>query len=168
MSQADAAGAAAETEGAPGALPARPLDRAVEAAAAVLFVLLFGLVLAQIVFRYGLEAPLVWSEEAARYLYVWVALLGWVVAFRRGTHIAIGMLADRLPAVGRRALAALALLFSAVFAAGLVWHGLAIAWRNLDVPMVTMPMGFWLVYAAVPIAGLLLLRLVWRRLREAP
>lgn len=153
---------------APGALPPRPLDRLVEAVAAGLLLLVFALVLAQIVWRYGLGAPLVWSEEAARYLYVWVALLGWVVAARRGTHIAIGTLVDRLPPAARRAFARLALLLTALLAAGLVAFGLDIARRNLDVPMVTLPLDFWLVYAAVPVAGLLLLRLVLRRLREGP
>lgn len=155
-----------ETGGAGGVLPARPSDRLVEGLAAALFLAIFALVLAQIVWRYGLGSPLVWSEEAARYLYVWVALLGWAVAARRGTHIAIGMLADRLPAVGRRLLSRLALALTALLAAGLVWHGAVIAWRNRDVPMVTMPLGFWLVYAAVPVAGLLLLRAVVRRWRE--
>lgn len=152
----------------PGALPARPLDRLVETAAAVLFAVLFALVLTQIVWRYVLAAPLVWSEEAARYLYVWIAFLGWAVAARRGTHIAIGALVDRLPAVGRRALARLGLGLTGLLAGGLLWHGLAIAWRNRDVPMVTLPAGFWLVYAAVPVAAILLLRLVLRRLREEP
>jgi TRAP-type C4-dicarboxylate transport system permease small subunit len=156
-----------ETAGGPSeGLPARPLDRTVEAAAVALFLVIFALVLAQIVFRYGLGAPLVWSEEAARYLYVWLAFLGWVVAARRGTHIAIGMLVERLPAAARRILDRLALALTALFALGLLGHGSVIAWRNRDVPMVTMPAGFWLVYAAVPVAGLLLLRLVLRRLGE--
>lgn len=149
-----------------GALPARPLDRTVEAVAVALFLVIFALVLAQIVLRYGFGAPLVWSEEAARYLYVWLAFLGWVVAARRGTHIAIGLLAARLPARLRRILDRLGLALTALFALGLLGHGSVIAWRNRDVPMVTMPAGFWLVYAAAPVAGLLLLRLVLRRLGE--
>lgn len=155
-----------ETREPAGALPARLTDRLVEALATALFFLIFALVLAQIVWRYLLGAPLVWSEEAARYLYVWVALLGWVVASRRGTHIAVGVLAERLPPPGRRLLARLALALTALLSIGLVWHRLVIAWRNRDVPMVTMPFHFALVYAAVPVAGLLLLRLVVRRLRE--
>jgi TRAP-type C4-dicarboxylate transport system permease small subunit len=151
-----------------GALAARPLDRLVEGAAVALFLAIFALVLAQIVWRYGLGSPLVWSEEVARYLYVWVAFLGWAVAARRGSHIAIQALADRVPAAARRALERGALSLTALFALGLLWHGRDIAWRNRDVPMVTVPLGFWLVHAAAPVAGLLLLRLVVRRLRERP
>ncbi len=154
------------SEEGPAALPARPLDRWVEAVATLLFLTIFGLVLAQIVCRYGLGMPLVWSEEAARYLYVWVAFLGWVVAARRGTHIAIGALVDRLPARPRRLMGRLTLALTALLAVGLVGLGLDIVRRNLDVPMVTLPLGFWVVYAAVPVAGLLLLRVVLRRSKE--
>jgi TRAP-type transport system small permease protein len=38
----------------------------------------------QIVARYGLRAPPVWTEELARYLMVWGGLLGATLAFRRG------------------------------------------------------------------------------------
>jgi TRAP-type transport system small permease protein len=37
----------------------------------------------QIVARYGLRAPPVWTEELARYLMVWGGLLGATLAFRR-------------------------------------------------------------------------------------
>ena len=54
------------------------------------------IVLLGVLFRYVLEAPLPWSEELARYLMVWGASLGAAVAFREGSHIAVGMLVDRL------------------------------------------------------------------------
>ncbi|MDA8226350.1 MAG: TRAP transporter small permease subunit, partial [Desulfitobacterium hafniense] len=34
------------------------------------------IILAQVIFRYVLEAPLPWSEEVARYLMVWGTFLG--------------------------------------------------------------------------------------------
>ena len=67
---------------------------ALHATAITLFVLMVGLVLAQVVARKFFE-PLVWSEELARYLFIWVAFLGWVVATERRSHIAITQLSER-------------------------------------------------------------------------
>ena len=36
-----------------------------------------------------------WSEELARYLFIWVAFLGWVVATERRSHIAITQFSER-------------------------------------------------------------------------
>ena len=40
-----------------------------------------------IVSRYVLHAPLVWSDELAQILFLWLAMLGSVVALRRGEHM---------------------------------------------------------------------------------
>lgn len=137
--------------------PARWIDRLVDGTAVALFLLAFLLILAQVGFRYLLDDPLVWSEEAARYLFVWVALLGWTVAARRRSHIAITTLVDRLPPRLGLASRILGRAATGLFAALLLWHGAAIAVRNQGIPTVTLPFDFWLVYAAVPVAALVLL-----------
>ena len=40
-----------------------------------------------IVARYVLHAPITWSDELASILFLWLAMLGTVVAFRRGEHM---------------------------------------------------------------------------------
>ena len=52
---------------------------------------MFACVLGQVVFRYFLGEPLVWSDELARYLFVWASFLGWIIAARRRSHLAIDM-----------------------------------------------------------------------------
>ena len=51
---------------------------------------------AGIVARYGLHKPLVWSDELASILFLWLAMLGAVLAFQRGEHMrmtaVVGML----------------------------------------------------------------------------
>ena len=41
----------------------------------------------QVVFRYILKSPLVWSEEAARYLHVWIALFGIRFGLKNQAHL---------------------------------------------------------------------------------
>ena len=69
----------------------------VEVAAAALvaaeIIILFGGVVA----RYVFNSPLVWSDELASILFLWLAMLGAVIAFRRDEHMrmtaCVGMLA---------------------------------------------------------------------------
>jgi tripartite ATP-independent transporter DctM subunit len=42
---------------------------------------------AGVVSRYGLQRPLIWSDELASILFLWLAMLGAVVAFRRSEHM---------------------------------------------------------------------------------
>ena len=60
----------------------------------VLFIGMVLLVLAQVVARKFFE-PLVWSEELARYLFIWAAFVGWVIASRNKSHIRISLVVDR-------------------------------------------------------------------------
>ena len=57
-----------------------------------------GIVLfAQVVTRYVFQTPLVWSEEAARYLHVWIALFGIHFGLRQNAHIRVTFFYDRMP-----------------------------------------------------------------------
>jgi TRAP-type C4-dicarboxylate transport system permease small subunit len=51
-----------------------------------------------VVARYGLHRPLIWSDELASILFLWLAMLGAAVAFRRAEHMR-----SRRSAAGRRA-----------------------------------------------------------------
>jgi TRAP-type C4-dicarboxylate transport system permease small subunit len=135
----------------------RAAERLLDALAVLLFLVMFGLVLAQVVCRYLLNDPLVWSEELARYLFVWVAFLGWTVAARRDRHIAVTMLRDRLPSAGARWMALLGEAAVALFAVVLAREGLAMTARSWNVPSVTLPVGFAVVYLAVPVAAAVVL-----------
>jgi TRAP-type C4-dicarboxylate transport system permease small subunit len=52
---------------------------------------------AQVVFRYLLLAPLPWSEELARYCFVWIVFLGATLGLERGVHIGVDLLTILLP-----------------------------------------------------------------------
>src|SRR5262244_2795279 len=60
---------------------------AIEAAAAVLVVAEVVILLAGVVSRYVFHRPLLWSDELASILFLWLAMLGAVVALRRGEHM---------------------------------------------------------------------------------
>src|SRR5258708_8508069 len=88
------------------AMPPRPrsfaasleasLGTLVEIPAALLVVAEIVILFAGVVARYGLHRPLIWSDELASILFLWLAMLGAAVAFRRAEHM-------RMTAVGANA-----------------------------------------------------------------
>src|ERR1700753_2539504 len=59
----------------------------VEIPAAILVVAEIVILFAGVVARYGLRSPLIWSDELASILFLWLAMLGAVVAFHRAEHM---------------------------------------------------------------------------------
>ncbi|MFO1281866.1 MAG: TRAP transporter small permease [Burkholderiales bacterium] len=132
----------------------RRIDRLVDAAAIIVFSAMLGCVLAQVVFRYFLNAPLVWSDELARYLFVWASFLGWIVAARRRSHLAIDMLVGKLGPRGALACRLFAATCAIAFAGLLAWYGARIAQRNWDVEATSLAITVGAVYAIVPLAAI--------------
>jgi TRAP-type C4-dicarboxylate transport system permease small subunit len=111
----------------------------------------------QVVCRYGLDASLSWSEELARYLFVWIIFLGSASAARRGQHMAVDLLAGILPRGLRKWSALLVLLITAGFfltfgllALQLTENAMQQTSSGLEIPV------GW-VYAAGPIGAALTL-----------
>ena len=65
----------------------------------VLCLLLIAIVLVtfiQVVFRYVVQSSLSWSEELARYMFLWLATLTSAYAFKTGSHFALRFVTDKL------------------------------------------------------------------------
>jgi TRAP-type C4-dicarboxylate transport system permease small subunit len=56
----------------------------------------------QVFTRYVLNAPLSWTEEAARMLFTWIIFIGAALIVKRGSHISIDILVKVLPPAPRR------------------------------------------------------------------
>lgn len=134
----------------------RLVDRALDVFAVSLFILIFTIVLLQVFMRYVLGSPLVWSEELARYLFVWVAFLGWVFATRSGTHIKISAVFDLLPVKVRGTVNAFNNLLVFVFNGVLAWLGSSMVEKSFDIPTVTLFFTYAAVYVIVPISCVLI------------
>jgi TRAP-type C4-dicarboxylate transport system permease small subunit len=63
------------------------LGMLVEIPAALLVAAEIVILFAGVVARYGLHSPLIWSDELASILFLWLAMLGAAVAFRRAEHM---------------------------------------------------------------------------------
>jgi TRAP-type C4-dicarboxylate transport system permease small subunit len=130
----------------------------------------------QIVLRYAFAEANAWSEELARYSFVWLVMLAGSVGTRRARHMNIDFFLNKLPyplkfAV-EMAMRALALLFFVI-----------LGYKGADLSQMTMlqnstgleiPMGY--VYVAIPVgaASMILFTLedtwniFWNLLRKSP
>jgi TRAP-type C4-dicarboxylate transport system permease small subunit len=130
--------------------------RLVELVSAGLMAAITGVVAFQVLTRYVLQHPAAWPEEAARYLFVWVALLGAALGVDRGVHFSLDLLTSRFPSPLARRLAAGIDLACAAFAALLAWHGATLAWRVREQPSAALEIPMTWPYAAIPVAALLM------------
>lgn len=140
-----------------------------ETVVALLMAVMVGTVILQVYCRFVLGNPLSWSEELARYAFVWITFLGAAVAYRHGAHVIVETIVVLLP---RRVQVALAWLVDALVVVALLVllvQGLSIVEvnSNVEATMLEIPMSW--VYASVPVsAGIMLayqVELTVRRIR---
>ncbi|MGH7123352.1 MAG: TRAP transporter large permease subunit, partial [Stellaceae bacterium] len=97
----------------------RGVDRALalitELPVAILVVVEIVVLFAGVFARYVLRAPLVWSDELASLLFLWLAMLGAVVALRRGEHMRLSAIASRVSPPQRAFLETLSAMIVALF-----------------------------------------------------
>ncbi|WP_281662738.1 TRAP transporter large permease subunit [Paraburkholderia fungorum] len=139
----------------------------VGAVAAFLVVAETVILLCGVIFRYGLDQPLIWSDELASILFSWLAMLGAVLALHRGAHMRLTAIVTRLPEKWRGWLEAVSALTVCTFVALIITP--AIEHMNLQMPVSTpalqLPDG-WRC-AALPVgAALMLLAALARIARE--
>jgi TRAP-type C4-dicarboxylate transport system permease small subunit len=132
------------------------LDAALAFAAALLLCLLLLCVSLGVVTR-ALGDPLIWTDEVARFLMIWLAVLGWLLASRKRIHIRIRFFVDRLPAILRPTVERVLLLAVALFGALTAWYGYDLVKRNLDITATTVPLPMSVVYLPIVLAGLVTL-----------
>lgn len=87
----------------------------VESVAASLVLVEILVLFAGVVARYVFHAPLVWSDELASIFFLWLSMLGAVVALRRGEHMRMTAVVGNVSPSARRMLEALAIAASLAF-----------------------------------------------------
>jgi TRAP-type C4-dicarboxylate transport system permease small subunit len=123
----------------------------------------FVCVVVQVFYRYVLEAPLPWTEELARYLFVWAAMLAAAVSVGRNEQFSIPLVADALPARLRHLLEFAIIVLGLAFSLVMVWYGWAMASRLMIAVSPVLPVSQGLVYLVIPIAGAyMVIHLAWR------
>lgn len=112
---------------------------------------------AQVIARFALHSPLSWSAEMARYLFVWITLIGASLAISKGAHFGIDVLAQSLPQKLQRLLSVLTFFVILLFALIMIVYGFQVVqftWMQFS-PALHIRMSF--PYLAIPISGIFMI-----------
>jgi TRAP-type C4-dicarboxylate transport system permease small subunit len=134
----------------------RALERLLAATIAVLMTAMVLNVLWQVFSRFVLRTPSSHTEELARYLMIWLGLLGGAYGVGTKSHLAVDYFMAGLQGAARRGLQAAVELAVLVFAAAvMVGGGVRLMWVTFTLGQTSAALGLKLgyVYAAVPLAG---------------
>ena len=140
------------------------VDRFTQGAAAFLVLVEIVMLFAGVVWRYGLNSPLVWVDELGGILFLWLVSLGAVIALRRGEHMSMTLGLSRMAPRARRVALRFGALVVAVVTVGLLAPGIpfAIQQQAITTPALQIP-GSWEIAGQLA-ALFLLLYVALRRL----
>jgi TRAP-type C4-dicarboxylate transport system permease small subunit len=147
------------------------IDRVFRGLLAVLMALMVACVTWQVVSRYVLGSPSSWTEELARYLLIWIGLLGGAYAYHVKMHLGLDLLAQKLSPGAHRMQARL------IHVAVILFAGVVLLGGGLNLIRLAMELGqqsaalgvpMWLVYLSLPLSGLMLVVYACLALFEEP
>lgn len=116
------------------------------------------LVLSNVVGRYVFGSGITWTDEAARFLFVWLTFLGATLGLARGAHIGMDLVVAALPSGPSTLFRVLALTLMIIFLLVWGWYAVELVLRSMTfkTPALGIPKGY--IYAVAPVsAGLMVL-----------
>lgn len=127
------------------------------------------LIFLQVIMRKVFQNSITWSEELARYIFIWQIWLGTSIGFRDGKHISISVVRDHLKGKGLLVYDIISQLILIGFCVFLAVQG----WTMCSQLMATnylsaaLRMPMWLLYLALPFSSLAVIcRVVAKLIRE--
>jgi len=126
------------------------------------------IVFLQVVYRYALKQPLYWSEEVARYLFVWISIVGATLGLQKRGHFGLDLFCRMLPNRGRRFMEFLIYLLMGMVVLVILVQGILLVEKTTlqDSPAMGISMGW--AYACLPVGAVLMaIHLLVMILREA-
>ncbi len=140
-----------------------------EAALFVTLVLMVIVTVAQVVFRFFFTA-LTWSEELACFLLVFASLLGTAVAFKKGNHIAVTFVLDKLPPAAKKVMQTVIGFLGIGFFAIVAWFGAVLMKSEAGQITPAMQISMKWLYLMYPLVGCVVmihvvdsLTAIWKR-----
>lgn len=130
-----------------------------------LSIVMVGIIFIQVIMRYVFNSSILWSEELARYCFIWIVFIGASYGIKKDSHIKIDVLLNVVNEKFKRALTWISLLVFLIFALILIVSGYQVteqvmAWNQLS-PALRMPM--WMINLAIPVGMVLvLIRIIQR------
>ena len=144
----------------------RILNNLEEIIGAILFIMMFAILVAQIVFRQIFDSPLVWSEELAILLFTYVGMLGVSIGVKYRQHVFIDFLYNRFSGKGLKI--ANTFIQSVVFISliAMIQIGYKLFLRKKIFQLIALKISAGWMYVALPLIATLMLIRFFQVLRE--
>ena len=133
---------------------------------AALVVAIVVMVAAQVIFRYAVKLPIVWSEEFTTLCYQWLSFLGAALAVRYRAHFGVDFFVRFLGAGSKTPLACLEHAVVWLLALFMIVYGARIVESSALQMYPTLPFSVGTGYLILPISGLLFILMDWAVLLE--
>lgn len=136
----------------------KALDSALSWFCIVLFAVLVVDVSWQVFTRQVLNSPSGWSEELAKYVFIWLGLFGSALVFGERGHIYVDFAVKKFPAKVQYVVAlAMQVAILAFASLVLVYGGWQVAQLSWDQKLPGLPIDVGPLYLALPISGVLII-----------
>ena len=132
------------------------LDYIEESLVCVCLVVMTALTFVNVVARYVFSASLSFSEEITTYLFVLLSLLGSAIAAKRGAHLGLTIISDRVGPKAGRVLGIISMAFATAFSAIICYFGFFMALNQFNKGQLTAgtQLPEWIFGSFVPIGAL--------------
>ena len=135
------------------------LDTILQNVLIFLMVVLVAAVSWQVISRYGFATPSSWTEEVARFMLIWIGVLGAAWAFRTGVHLGLDIVPKKLSGKSAQVLKLFTVLVIVVFSVSVLIIGggslVMLTWELKQYSAVLgLPIAY--VYSVIPVAGVLI------------
>lgn len=115
------------------------------------------LTLAQIVFRYFFDSPILWSEELSRLMVVWMTFIGAAVVCWQGRHLSVDVLVVHMPKGVQKVLRIVNQFLALGFLSILMWKSLRIVKFENFQEMSVLPLPAGTVRLAATVGAILMI-----------
>ena len=132
------------------------MDRLINWFLAILMAAMVVIIAAQVWYRFVLNDPLSWSEEAGRYLFVWISFIGSAAGVRYQVHLGIDLMDKLLPPAAYRVVVVLVNLIMQAFLLMIIYWGFKILGVIQYQESPSMHISMRYPYMAVPVGGILM------------
>lgn len=123
----------------------------------IIFAAMATIIMLQIILR-TTGLPLAWTEETARYLFVWIIYISASKAVKKGKHLSVDLLSIALKGKGKQMIAIMVNLISLIFFLVLCFYGFKVINKLSLHPQYSAAVGYNMVFPySAPFVGSILM-----------
>lgn len=132
-------------------------NKAVSFLGMLIFIVLIITCVMQVFFRFILDDALSWSEELARYAFVWMHMLGTSLLIESGSHATVTAVLDLLHGAVRKVVDIIIQLVILANGVIMVWAGAVLSYSSRNNLSTALSLPMWCINISVAVGGVLVI-----------